>query len=96
MELWRVGRDGTRELLVRTRTNADGRTDEPLLAGDAFRAGVYELLFDLGDYFARQAALAKPPFLDRVPVRFGIADVDAHYHVPLLASPWAYSTYRGS
>ncbi len=96
VELWRVGRDGSRELLVRTRTNHDGRTDEPLLEGAALQAGVFELLFDIGAYFARDAALPKPPFLDRVPVRFGIADVEAHYHVPLLASPWSYSTYRGS
>lgn len=98
IELWRVGPGGERkELLATARTNADGRTDAPLLAGDAMQAGVYELVFAIGDYFAGQpVALAEPPFLDRVPVRFGIADAGAHYHVPLLASPWAYSTYRGS
>lgn len=96
VELWRINRDGGRELLVRTRTNGDGRTDEPLLEGQALLTGVYELLFDIGTYFARQSALPKPMFLDRVPLRFGIADAEAHYHVPLLASPWSYSTYRGS
>jgi 5-hydroxyisourate hydrolase len=84
--------------LVRTvRTNAQGRTDEPLLAGDAMRAGLYELTFHVAEYFrTRGNALADPPFLDRVPLRFGIAEVSAHYHVPLLCSPWSYSTYRGS
>jgi 5-hydroxyisourate hydrolase len=78
-------------------TNAEGRTDEPLLAGDAMRRGVFELTFHVADYYRRQGrALADPPFLDRVPIRFAIADPAAHYHVPLLCSPWAYSTYRGS
>ena len=98
IELWRLDTAGERrELLATALTNADGRTDAPLLAGDALQAGSYELVFAIGDYFAGQpVAHAAPPFLDRVPVRFGIADPDAHYHVPLLASPWAYSTYRGS
>lgn len=96
IELWRLESDA-RTLLKTTRTNADGRTDAPLLAGAELKAGVYELVFALGDYFAEQpVATATPPFLDRVPVRFGIADDAGHYHVPLLASPWAYSTYRGS
>jgi 5-hydroxyisourate hydrolase len=78
-------------------TNAEGRTDEPLLPADAMRCGEYELTFHVADYFRGQGhALADPPFLDRVPIRFAIADVAAHYHVPLLCSPWAYSTYRGS
>ncbi|HJU22025.1 MAG TPA: hydroxyisourate hydrolase [Casimicrobiaceae bacterium] len=78
-------------------TNADGRTDEPLLAEHAMRGGRFQLTFHVADYFRRQGhALADPPFLDRVPIRFGIADTEAHYHVPLLCSPWAYSTYRGS
>jgi 5-hydroxyisourate hydrolase len=65
--------------------------------GDDLRAGRYEIAFHVGDYFrARGVALPEPPFLDVVPVRFAIADASAHYHVPLLASPWAYSTYRGS
>lgn len=96
IELWRLD-DGERALLSTTRTNADGRTDAPLLEGDSLAVGIYELVFDVGAYFATQpVALAAPPFLEQVPVRFGIADASAHYHVPLLASPWAYSTYRGS
>ena len=89
---------GDRDHLLRlTRTDADGRTDAQLLLGVQLNAGVYELVFLVGAYFAeRGTATADPPFLDRVPVRFGIADPTAHYHVPLLASPWAYSTYRGS
>jgi 5-hydroxyisourate hydrolase len=78
-------------------TNADGRTDAPLLADESMRAGNYELVFHVGDYFrSRGSALADPPFLDRVPVRFGIADTAANYHVPLACSAWSYSTYRGS
>ena len=77
--------------------NADGRADAPLLEGAALQAGRYRLVFDVAAYFrARGARLPDPPFLDRVPLDFGIADASAHYHVPLLASPWAYSTYRGS
>lgn len=84
--------------LVRTATNADGRTDAPLLAGDDLRVGTYELTFHVGDYFrARNTpGLAEPPFLDQVPIRFAVADPGGHYHVPLLVSPWSYSTYRGS
>lgn len=90
-------------------TNEDGRTDSPFLIADGMTAGVYELRFCAGDYFAKNfakneassgantgATLPNPPFLDVVPIRFGIADVNAHYHVPLLVSPWSYSTYRGS
>jgi len=78
-------------------TNADGRTDEPLMTGEAMRSGQFQLLFHIGDYFRHSGvALADPPFIDRIPLHFGIADTNAHYHVPLLASPWAYSTYRGS
>ncbi len=95
VSLWRI--DGERRrLLAEVVTNGDGRTDEPLLAGDAFVAGPYELVFEVGSYFAAAGGGADPPFLDRVPVRFGVADPAAHYHVPLLVSPWAYSTYRGS
>jgi 5-hydroxyisourate hydrolase len=83
-------------LLGTYRTNADGRVDQPLLAGDAFRAGVYELAFHVGDYFrAGGTVLAEPAFLETVPIRFGLAE-DGHYHVPLLVSPYGYSTYRGS
>jgi 5-hydroxyisourate hydrolase len=87
VELVRVA-DG--EVLRTVTTNADGRTDEPLLAAGELQAGEYELVFAVGDYFGERE------FLDRVPVRFSIADPDAHYHVPLLVSPWSYSTYRGS
>jgi 5-hydroxyisourate hydrolase len=94
IELWRIDRvSGKRELLKRVRTNGDGRTDRPLLLAEEMAIGVYELVFAVGDYF--QGAI-DPPFLDLVPIRFGISDPEAHYHVPLLASPWAYSTYRGS
>jgi 5-hydroxyisourate hydrolase len=98
VELYRLAPDlEARERLTAVRTNAEGRTDGPLLAGDALTEGVYELVFDLGSYFAAAGlANAAIPFLDKVPVRFGISDAEANYHVPLLASPWAYSTYRGS
>ena len=99
MELWRIdpGGEGSLVRLSTVETNADGRTDAPLLAGEAFGAGTYELRFHVGDYFARTSlTTADPPFLDVVPVRFAVADADAGYHVPLLVSPWAYSTYRGS
>lgn len=82
---------GDPERLVSTTTNADGRTDAPLLAGAAMTAGTYELTFHVRAYFGPECE-----FLDAVPVRFHITDPDAHYHVPLLCSPWAYSTYRGS
>ena len=79
------------------RTNREGRTDAPLLDGDAMHAGVYEITFHVAEYFrGKGATLTEPPFLDCVPLRFGISDVNAHYHVPLLCSPWSYSTYRGS
>jgi 5-hydroxyisourate hydrolase len=96
IELWAaLGDKG--KLLKTVVTNTDGRTDQPLLSAEEMRAGQYEIVFFVGDYFAaRSASAAKPPFLDRVPVRFGIADAGASYHVPLLCSPWAYSTYRGS
>lgn len=88
---------GQREPLLDTHTNADGRTDAPLLAGPDLTAGVFELVFAVGAYFrARGVTLPDPPFLDEVAVRFGVADADAAYHVPLLVSPWSYSTYRGS
>lgn len=79
-------------------TNADGRVDGgPILIGDSFRKGTYELVFHAGDYLRRSgAALADPAFLDVIPIRFGIADESGHYHVPLLISPYGYSTYRGS
>ena len=87
---------GNREVLKTLRTNEDGRTDAPLLEGEDLSEGIYEIVFAVGDYFAEQPEVPNPPFLDRVPVRFGISDSQAHYHVPLLVSPWSYSTYRGS
>lgn len=78
-------------------TNADGRTDAPMLAGKAFTEGRYELVFCVGDYLrASGQAQGEGLFLDEVPIRFGVSDATAHYHVPLLLSPFAYSTYRGS
>jgi 5-hydroxyisourate hydrolase len=86
-----------RQPLAAGRTNADGRADAPLLADAALLAGVYELEFAAGDYFrGRGVTLPEPLFVDVVCLRFGVADPAGHYHVPLLVSPWAYSTYRGS
>ncbi len=87
---------GERTLLKEARTNSDGRTDAPLLDADELDTGVYELVFEVGEYFAGGPEVSDPPFLDRVPICFGIAEPSAHYHVPLLTSPWSYSTYRGS
>ena len=87
IELWSL--DGSK-LLKTVQTNADGRTDAPLLSGEEISAGNYELIFFVGNYFGERR------FLDRVPVRFVISDATTKYHVPLLVSPWAYSTYRGS
>lgn len=77
-------------------TNADGRTDEPLLTGERFSAGCYKLVFHVGDYFAEQGNPDARKFLDKVPIVFVVDDATRNYHVPLLVSPWAYSTYRGS
>jgi 5-hydroxyisourate hydrolase len=88
---------GARRLLRETVTNADGRCDVPLLEGDGFKAGCYEIEFGAGDYFlAIGTALPQPPFVGDVVLRFGVADALQHYHVPLLVSPWSWSTYRGS
>ena len=87
IELWSVDRS---KMLKTVQINSDGRTDAPLLAGDEMTTGNYELVFFVGDYFGERR------FLDRVPVRFIISNAAAKYHVPLLVSPWAYSTYRGS
>lgn len=89
--------DGERREIARTVTNHDGRCDKPLLEGAALEAGKYEIVFAAGDYFrALGLNLPEPLFVDEVALRFGIADADQHYHVPLLVSPWSYSTYRGS
>ena len=97
IELYALGAEGERRLVKQARTNADGRTDAPLIAPAEARAGAYELAFHVGAYFRdRGAPTADPPFLDVVPIRFAIADPAAHYHVPLLVTPWSYSTYRGS
>lgn len=90
--------DGRHRTLVgEFTTNADGRTDAPLMTGETIETGLYEIAFHIGDYFRAQGvALPDPAFLDVVPIRFGIADPQEHYHVPLLVSPWSFSTYRGS
>ena len=95
--LHRLDADGVASELQRVVLNADGRADAPLLAGAAFVPGRYRLVFGVAAYFAaRGTVLAEPPFLGDVPLDFGIASAVQHYHVPLLTSPWAYSTYRGS
>lgn len=96
VELWSL--DGPQPRLLKSAvTNGDGRTDAPLLGAEELRAGQYELLFCVGDYFAKGGfANDREQFLDRVPVRFSIADASTSYHVPLLVSPWSYTTYRGS
>ena len=86
-----------RQQLAAGVTNDDGRADGPILEDADFTAGTYELVFEVGAYFReRGATLPDPPFLDSVPIRFGVSDAGAHYHVPLLVSPFGYSTYRGS
>ena len=97
VDLYRISGAG-REVLKSVTTNSDGRVDGgPLLSGDSFLAGEYELVFHAGDYLRRRGvALPEPAFLDLIPIRFGIADTKGHYHVPLLLSPYGYSTYRGS
>lgn len=88
---------GDRHLLAAACTNSDGRCDQPLLSDDQFTTGCFELVFHAGDYLRENhSKLPDPLFLDLIPIRFGIADAQAHYHVPLLLSPFGYSTYRGS
>lgn len=97
IDLHRIEATGTLTLIKSVHTNSDGRTDAPMLAGNDFRAGRYQITFHVADYFRNLGApMAEPPFLDDVPIRFGIADEKGHYHVPLLVTPWSYSTYRGS
>ena len=95
LELWQLDGEGRTRLKTST-TNRDGRTDVPLLSGDTFRVGVYELVFFAGAYLRTYRSLPDPAFLDEVVVRFGVADVSVRLHVPLLLSPYSYSTYRGS
>ena len=85
-----------REKLNTIVLNNDGRTDAPLVEGSSFKEGKYELVFFVGDYFKTVTSLPKTPFLDEVVIKFGISNPSEHYHVPLLVSPWSYSTYRGS
>ena len=92
--LWHLTETG-RTQLARTRTNADGRTDAPILPAASFAPGTYELVFEAGSYLDHTAAPG-PRFLTQIPIRFTLTDADAHYHVPLLLSPFGYSTYRGS
>jgi 5-hydroxyisourate hydrolase len=99
VSLWRLDAlaGGEPQRLAQITLNHDGRADAPLLEGAAMQSGRYRLVFAVAAYFrARGITLPEPPFLDEVPLDFGLADPQAHYHVPLLASPWAYSTYRGS
>ena len=97
IELHVLGPDGAWRQVMTAVTNADGRTDQPLLTGASFKTGTYMLSFQVGSYFKHRGLSASdPPFLDVVPLRFTIAEPDGHYHVPLLATPWSYSTYRGS
>lgn len=96
IDLYRIEGDTWTYLETKV-TNADGRTDGPILPVDGFLTGTYELLFHAGDYLDRVGAPPEQPrFLDRIPIRFGISDAGAHYHVPLLLSPFGFSTYRGS
>ncbi len=92
-----TGNDVTRRRLLSVITNQNGRCDQPLLEGESLKPGIYELVFSLSAYFAASGqVLPTPPFVGDVILRVGIADSSQHYHVPLLVSPWSYSTYRGS
>ena len=97
VSLFRVSPEGAAMKLKSITLNQDGRADAPLLEGDTLMPGLYRLVFRVAPYFAeRGAKLPEPAFLNDVPLDFGIADASSHYHVPLLVSPWSYSTYRGS
>lgn len=96
LDLYR-GQGADRVLIKQTQTNSDGRCDEPLLEGSDLQAGRYELVFHVGSYFtSKGVALPDPAFLDQVTINFGVADAEQNYHVPLVVTPWSYSTYRGS
>lgn len=97
VELVELSELGVSRIVTRAKTNADGRTDQPLIGGRPVPAGAYELRFNVGDYFAgRGVPLSDPPFLDRIPLRFSVSEPEGHLHVPLLVTPWSYATYRGS
>lgn len=96
VQLWSIEENGSRnELLGEATVNADGRIDEPLLSGEKFLAGDYEIIFEAGRYFQEIRGI-EPLLFDRIPIRFRVADAEAHFHVPLLVAPGGYSTYRGS
>jgi 5-hydroxyisourate hydrolase len=89
--------DAHGQILAEATTNRNGRCDQPLLDGESLKPGAYTLIFVTAAYFrARGNALDEPPFLDEIPIKFAVADPGAHYHIPLLVSPWSFSTYRGS
>jgi 2-oxo-4-hydroxy-4-carboxy-5-ureidoimidazoline decarboxylase len=97
VELVELSDLGASRLVTRAITNADGRTDHPLIGGRPVPIGRYELMFGVGEYFAeRQVPMSDPPFLDRIPLRFSVSEPEGHLHVPLLVTPWSYATYRGS
>jgi len=97
VELVELSELGCSRVVTRAITNADGRTDAPLIGGRPVPIGRYELVFSVGSYFAaRQVPMSDPPFLDSIPLRFAVSDPEGHLHVPLLVTPWSYSTYRGS
>ncbi|MCP3367891.1 2-oxo-4-hydroxy-4-carboxy-5-ureidoimidazoline decarboxylase [Bradyrhizobium cajani] len=97
VELVELAKLGDSRVIARAVTNADGRTDQPLIGGRPLPIGRYELKFSVGQYFAeRSVPMSDPPFLDEIPLRFAISEPEGHYHVPLLVTPWSYSTYRGS
>jgi 2-oxo-4-hydroxy-4-carboxy-5-ureidoimidazoline decarboxylase len=97
IELAELSAHGEHRVVASVTTNLDGRSDQPLIGGRPIPIGRYELRFHVGDYFTRLGApIADPPFLDVVPVQFAVAEAEGHYHVPLLVTPWSYSTYRGS
>jgi 2-oxo-4-hydroxy-4-carboxy-5-ureidoimidazoline decarboxylase len=97
VELIELSNLGASRVMARAVTNADGRTDQPLIGGRPVPIGRYELVFSVGKYFAeRHVEMTDPPFLDQIPLRFSVSDPEGHLHVPLLATPWSYATYRGS
>jgi 2-oxo-4-hydroxy-4-carboxy-5-ureidoimidazoline decarboxylase len=97
IELVELSELGAGRVVTRATTNADGRTDQPLIGGRPVPIGRYELTFSIGNYFARrQVAMSDPPFLDQIPLRFSVSEPEGHLHVPLLVTPWSYATYRGS